>query len=521
MVRFKCVQIVIAFGMLSNPGIVFADAEVTLEQSAPEAGSQESTQVASLVTSMPQFTTAALPMSLTDDPILEFYIADDFRISGEIATAAERYIAVAENYPETPQARAAGRRMLYMMYPLSEAALDEMEQGFPMPESLKSIAAKTIAQQFYFKRALALGEQQSPRALEYFAKSMDMAWGIMQGDWDEAHKGVVLDEYLLAADTLGEGEVERERLSEYAATLEPCFTAWLIRTVIDKQEPPLELLTTYKAKDAVKQYLIRAARATDDEDVKISLYRKARTLSRQVLAELDPSVPRASLASTYLEASEALGEAEYDEAVADLENLLVNEELSIKRWAVRYEIGYFYLTRNRRDSTKIIAGVNHLKTAISEATVDLIDPVINDVSIDEWSRGIIMCTLAHAYIGVGRLDEAEAHYEWVMEYYPIESHPGDSAELGRASVVARRPGADPVEVVNQYIAFVDNNPSGAWATRVFLDAAILRENNDDIQGAIELYKRIVHHYPDNAKLIKQTNPSDVGKAKQRLLKLLP
>jgi TolA-binding protein len=451
-------------------------------------------QLAAALPSVLKFTTMAAPTALTADPVVDFSSADGFRKSGDFTTAVQRYMALIEEYPDSAQASAADRRMGFLVLSLPEADLDKMELGFPPTADLKSIFSKTMAAQFYFNRALRLMETDQPRALDYVAEAMDLAWDIMQGNHDDPYKTTIVQGYLTAADLTGQGDQVRETLSRYADTIDPNFTSWLIKALVDGEEPPVDFVTTYDAKDAIKAYFIQMAKGTDDAAEKTMYFRKARDLCRQMLADLDPDQPSVSLTATYLQAAQALGKGEFDVALAVMENFLRNEAPSIKRWVARYELGMAYVT-TRRTPEEHLAGVAHFETVVLEGDMDLILPVINDTSIKEDVRGLVMCFLAHAHLGTGRLAEAEEHYEWVLEYYPVEAHAGDSANCGLMEAKARKEGIPPLEAARLIESIADANPSGSYAKGRLLKAAGIREKQGDLDGAAANYHRIKRDYP--------------------------
>lgn len=444
---------------------------------------------------MPRFVASALPEPLTADVVRDYDAADTLRKSGDLTGATEEFMKLIESEPDTPQAKAADSRLDYMVLSLPEADLDEMESGLPPMERITTNFGKTVMAQFYFNRALRLVESDGPRAMGYITNARDLAWEIMQDELDDPFKSKILEGYLVAAEMTGSGREVRAQLSAYADTLKPCFTWWLIKAVVDGEEPPLDSASGFASRDAIRCHLIRMGKESKDPAESASYYGKARDLSRQMLEEQPPNEPALYLAGTYLEMATLLGGRA--EAVADMEAFLASKPLSIMRWIVRHEMAMDYVASGRSEE-ETRQGFAHFEALIVEGSTGLIDSAINNAATDEGVRGLIMCMLGHAYFGTNRLEEARVHYEWVLDYYPKESHPGDSAEYSLAEVSARDVERDPREIASRFVSFVDENPSGSYSKLALMRAARVREASNDVGGARATYERIIHEYPNSS-----------------------
>ena len=437
-ILMKCCILSLAFLLFFS--VCIADTDTS---KAP----REAIHLTNAFQALPKFTPATLPLALTSDPVQSFYQADTSYIRGNLSGAVDQYMALIEQYPESEQARAADRRIDFLTKSCTETELDTMELGCPSKSELNTPLGKTVVAQFYFNRALRLMESDAVRAGEFVAKALTFAWDIMQEGHDDAYKSTILEAYLTASDITGQGDRVRSELSAFANSIDPNFTSWLIKSMVDGNEPSTDFVHSIEAQESILAHFIRMAKTSEDPEVSTKEFTKAFNFCKVMLEERLSSDPCISLAGTYLQAAKALGERQYAEAISDLETFVINEPLSIKRWIVRYELAFEY-SKSENPSEIRILGVRHFNEVIREGDLALINPVINDLSISEEKRGLIMCFLGHAYIGVGRLVEADTHYDWVLDYYSKEAHAGDSALLGKVEVYARQSNTDAIEAAN-------------------------------------------------------------------------
>lgn len=128
----------------------------------------------------------------------------------------------------------------------------------------------------------------------------------------------------------------------------------------------------------------------------------------------------------------------------------------------------------------------------------MIGPAVNDARVDAETRGLIMCQLGHAYVGAGRLPEAAPVYNWVLEYFPHESHAGETATYSLVVMRERINAATPLISIELYEQFVRDHPSGYYAPFALMDAARIYLWTGDRTKAVDTYQRIVREYPNRS-----------------------
>lgn len=444
---------------------------------------------------LPQIGAAALPEAEATGAARDLASADVLRDNGDLAGATRAYIELAEAVPDTPQAEAVGSRLDYLFDRQSEAGLDAMEAGLPSPENLSGDSAQKLVAGFYFERASRLMDSNSARARDYLSRAMDVSWDILQDHLEDPFKSELVEKYLVAADRTGQGEGARTQLSKYASGLAPCFTSWLIKTVVDGDEPSMDYVPSFEGKVAVRKHFFRSAKATGDPAEAAESYRKAREAARQLLLDQPADQPELYLASMYLRAGEYLGDR--DSVASELEALLAEESLSIMRWIIRGELAMDSVEAGRSEA-ETRAGFAHFKVFILESNTEVISEAINDPAMDEEVRGIVVCMLGHAYLGTNRTEEAKPYYEWVVANYPREAHACDSAEYSLVELGARDGNRAPEAIAGDLASFASRNPSGAYSQGAFMRAAEVYEAAADLDAARSIYERVTQDYPTSS-----------------------
>ena len=449
-------------------------------------------QVASLVPSLPKFTATAMPKGLTSDRIQDFYSADEARLDGDVALAVQRYCKVMEQYPASHQAEAAGNRLAFMMNMLSEEELDVMEANLPTWEDVSSNLLLTYLSSFYTQRGMRMQNLDAQLELEYRLKSSEPVFEILKDDVNEFSKAKVLKDFWAQAQLYGDENQAAISLLEYVDTAPQSFTTWMIQTLVTGKEPSLKDISDVEILDSICKYYFSEGNSNTDIKRSMAYMEKAMVLTWDMMENQPSDEPRIFLAHYYLKAAEVLGKRE--KALADLEALIAESPLSIMRWTIRFDLAINY-TEEGRSAEDTRRGFANFEALIDEGTLDLIDPVINNEAIDDWTRGIIMCMLGHAYFGNNRIVEAKAHYDWVLEYYPDVSQPGETAVYSLLRVQEFYIPFERSTIATQYESYVSHNPSGAYAGKALLRAAKMRAKANDSEGALATYERLVNEYP--------------------------
>ena len=163
---------------------------------------------------------------------------------------------------------------------------------------------------------------------------------------------------------------------------------------------------------------------------------------------------------------------------------------------MRWEFARF-LAKLSRDNEEISRKSRfHHEKHFEEANWDFIGPAVNDARVDADTRGLIMCILGHAFVGAGRGQDAIPVYNWVLEYFPHESHAGETAAY---SLVGVREWLSPEErllTIELYEQFVRDHPSGYYAPFALMDVARSYLRMQDVASAIHTYERIIREYPN-------------------------
>jgi tetratricopeptide (TPR) repeat protein len=453
-------------------------------------------QVATLSTAkdaLPQFLLSASPEMSTPSAIAKFASAEQAWLSEQLTEAVMAYVDVMESHPNTAQAKAADSRVDYIFERLTPDAAAAIEAQLPSMEALTNPDAVASVGSFYFLRAIAIADSEPEQAARYFATVCDDGWRIFTEKLDDDFKIKILEAYLVSADAIGRGEEIRAKLSDHANEIPPSFTSWLIKTVVDRQEPPFTFVPSVEGRKSVKEfYLVQAGNASGPA-VAESFYAKALEASWLLLNEQPSGLPVFSYAEDFLNAAEGIGETRRAEAVATIEERLESESLTIMRWITRYELAV-HLTRAGASEEETIAGFGHFNTLVEEAASGVVDAAINDPRADEDTRGLLMCVLGHAYYGTNRIDEADACYQLVLEHFPPESHAGESASFSRVEVARRRNFGDTDSIVDTYEQFAASYPDSYYGPLAMIRAGEELTQAKRFESAESVYQRILDNY---------------------------
>ena len=491
---------VVGLGMMGFVGAqVDTETAVSLEASSTSSSTFTNTSIdpiklAVALPSMPKFTVAAMPTGLLSDRVRDFSSGDDARLGGDIALAVQRYCAVMEQYPSSHEAEGAGKRLAFMMTLLNEDGLNVMETSLPSWEDVSSNLLLTYLSSFYTQRGEQIKGLDAQKEQEYYLKAAEPVFEILKGDVNEFSKAKVLKDFWTQAKLLGDEEQAGIHLLRYMDTAPPSFTTWMIQTLVNGQEPTLENILDVETRDSIRKYYFSEGNSITDIRRSMAYMEKVMALSWDMIENQPWDEPRIFIAKSYLKAAEALEKRE--EALANLEAFVAETPLSIMRWTVRYDLAINY-TEEGRSEEDTRKGFAFFEVLINEGTLDLMDPFINNENIDEWTRGSVMCMLGHAYFGTNRTVEAQAHYDWVLDYYPGVSHPGETAIFSQIQVQERTAPLGDIAHAMQYETFVSQNPSGAYTSKALMRAAEVREKVNDQEGARATYERLINEYPDS------------------------
>jgi len=490
-------------GHLSIVTPVYAQEARTTELLASDQetlGVGERIQVASsteTAATLSQLVFEAGPGEISADAATRLADADALREYATIPEAYLAYLDVVDRFPDSPQANSADERIAYLLGGRSEAEMDAIEAALPDVSELESLDGLTVVGHFYFKRAQDLAASNPEKAGRYLQRIYDIAWPAFEEDLDDEYKSTLIMGYLFAADALGKGAEARAALSAHADTLPDCFTAWVIRAMVDGEEPPFEVLTTEQGKDAIRQYYLEVANGTSDRAVVVEYQTKVRDVSWQMLQEQPFDVPVFGHARFYLDASDVLGSAERAEAVGQVARWIEATPLSAYRWVVRYELAEFLVTSQPTGAEARLAR-KQFEAMIREAGSGMLETAINDVSIDENIRGLLVCVWGHAHAGVNQVSDAEVCYDWVLDYFTNETHAGTSAAFSMAQMEQRKHPDDLSVGIAAMEAFIEQHPGSFYSAEALMEVAERYERSEDSVMARQTYERIEKEYWDTS-----------------------
>jgi len=299
-------------------------------------------------------------------------------------------------------------------------------------------------------------------------------------------------------------------LMAYADSIAPCFTSWLIRAMADKVEPTFEFVPTYEGRNLVLSYYMNTARDSKDAVSKSGYFKKARDAALEQLMDLPADKPNFGLCHNYLMAAEALGGDERKAAIEQIGTLLKVRPLSISRWTTRYERAEF-LTREGNTAEDAQMGYLDFEALVNEADQRMLDRAINDFSVDGRTKGLLVCVLGHGYSGTNRIAEAESCYHWVLNNFPNEIHPEETAAFSLATMEDRKNIEAPAVGAAAYEDFLTGHPSGAYSADALLQAGKNYQRANDAESAARSFRRALQEFTEE--------PDTMAKAEKALAQL--
>lgn len=443
-------------------------------------------------------------LTLTSTPTpAEVTVADRFaqaeakRVGGNPVDAVLDYIRLIDQFPDTPQADAADGRAGYVMNQLDAAQWEALEAAVPDAKDLKTLDSILVLGQFHVLCARQLAQSDPAKAAQHIQTVYAMAWRAFEDDLDDDYKMTIVEEYLLAAEMLGKGAETRAALSAHADTLPWCFTRWLIEAEIDGTEPDPAMVTSQEGLESIRKYYLLKGRDTTEGPAATAYFIKSRDLGKRMLETQPANEPRFNLAHAYLEAAHEAGPESAAEAVAYVEKHLETQPLSIMRWIVRYELAV-YLTRVGAPAEQTVAGFQHFDAMLVEAEEGFVEAAIQDTNIDVELRGLLACVWGHAFAGTNRVDEAVLFYDWVLEYCPVETHPGESAAYSKAVMYERQHGYEKSACATVYEDFVAKHPSSYYAPHAKIRVAEIHAEQGDAAAALAIYEEVARDYQNRS-----------------------
>lgn len=438
-----------------------------------------------------QMTLAAGPEQEDADAGIHLMEADTCRESASVPEAVRAYILVLDKHPDTPQAKVADERFNSLLGGRTEAEMDAIETALPALEELTDVDGITAIAQFYFKRATEAAEKNPEQAGRYFKTIYEIAWPVFEDNLDDSYKTTLLDGYLQVADILEKGKETRAALTKLADNLPPCFTSWLIRAEVMGKEPPFEFVGTEQGQAAVRKYYIDKAKDAKEPEVAAAYYAKCRDVSWQMFMQQPSETPKLDDVLNYLRAAKALGESEHSAAMESVEKWIEMEPLSIKRWIARYELAMFMTEypASEEESQRIFRSFEIL---VNEAESGIVETAINDASLDENLRGLLVCMWGHTYAGTNRIDDARICYRWVLGQFTNETHAGASASYSLAIMDTRQHYDDPAKGIAALESFADAHPGSRYSAEALMHVADLSMQSKDPELAKEALERVKH-----------------------------
>ena len=103
--------------------------------------------------------------------------------------------------------------------------------------------------------------------------------------------------------------------------------------------------------------------------------------------------------------------------------------------------------------------------------------------------------LGDIHFGQERWDEARSYYESYLDEYGPEGPGGYGASAGVAACIEEL--SSPADAAREYLAYVDQNGTSAFAPLALAEAARCLEASGDLPGSEAALRRIVDDYPDS------------------------
>jgi TolA-binding protein len=158
-------------------------------------------------------------------------------------------------------------------------------------------------------------------------------------------------------------------------------------------------------------------------------------------------------------------------------------------------------------------GYLDFEALVKEADQKMIDQAVNDSAVDGRERGLLVCVLGHGYSGTNRIAEAETCYQWVLDNFPNEVHPEETAAYSLAVMEDRKNVESPKVGAAAYEQFLNTHPSGAYSADALLreGESYLRAN--DTADAAKSFRRALQEFSEE--------PDTIAKAEKSLAQLPP
>jgi len=104
----------------------------------------------------------------------------------------------------------------------------------------------------------------------------------------------------------------------------------------------------------------------------------------------------------------------------------------------------------------------------------------------------------HAFAGTNRIDDAKLFYDWVLEYCPLETHPGESAAYASAVMFERQHLDDPAACAAAYETFAESHPSSFYGPHALIRVGEIAEAQGDAEAALEQYEQVKRNYTSSS-----------------------
>jgi len=461
---------------------------------------------------LPRMALSEAPRRIVSASEQAFAAAERFRNGDKAPEAVRAYLQIVETYPQDPQARIAYERIRRIVTTQTPEGLQAIEALLPVASEVSTVDGMAAIGVVWIARAKGLMKAEPDKFIAYVPKVYDLCWRILQKDPADRVGKTAVEVLLVAGDAMGKGAETRTKLSAYAESLSPCFTSWLIRTMGEKKEPPFDYVPTYEGRNLVLSYYLNTARDSKDNATKIGYFTKARDAALQQLMALPSDQPNFGHCHNYLVAAEALGADERKAAIEQIGVLLEERPMSISRWTTRYDRAEF-LTREGNNPEDTHLGYLDFEALVNEANQSMLDKAINDPSVDGRTKGLLVCVLGHGYSGTNRIAEAESCYQWVLNNFPNEIHPEETAAFSLAVTEDRKNADTPTIGAAAYEEFLTTHPSGAYSADALLHAGKCYQRSNDTQSAVKSFRRALQEFTEE--------PDTMAKAEKALQELSP
>jgi tetratricopeptide (TPR) repeat protein len=461
---------------------------------------------------LPHLALSGVPKRIISTSEQAFTGAEVYRIANNAPGAVCAYLQLIERYPDSPQAQTAYQRIRRIVTSQTPEGLQAIEAALPQSADVSTVNGMATIGIVYVARAKLLMKTSPKEFAAYLPKAYDLSWRILQQNPEDQVGKTAVEVILIAGDAMGQGPATRAKLSAYADSLAPCFTSWLIQTLGNKAEPPFEFVPTYDGRNMVCSYYLNTAKDTKDPLTRAVYFTKARDASLKLMISLPPDKPVFDHCHNYLIAAEALGVDARNEAIAKVGALLESQPPSISRWVMRFDRAEF-LTREGSSPEDAHTGYLDFEALVNEADQKMIDQAVNDGTVDGRARGLLVCVLGHGYSGTNRLAEAETCYQWVVDNFPNEIHPEETAAYSLAVMEDRKNANSPRVGAVAYEQFLTTHPSGAYSADALLHEGESYLRANDTADAAVAFQRAAQEFSED--------PDTLAKAVKSLAQISP